>query len=177
LLTKEIWDGHPCCAFAASASFARSMPNTFGALFKAVVDATHYSSKAEHRPEIAKAIAPKNYLNQPETVLQQVLTGTYADGLGAVKKVPDRIDFAPFPWHSMAVWILTQMKRWGYVKGEVDYKQLAEQVYIASECGKYMKELGYTPPSTTYAKYTIMGKQFDPEKPEEYIASFPIKRT
>jgi nitrate/nitrite transport system substrate-binding protein len=177
LLTKEIWEGHPCCAFAASAEFARAMPNTFGALFKAIVDATHYSAKHENRKEIAKAIAPKNYLNQPETVVEQVLTGTFADGLGEVKNVPNRINFDPFPWHSMAVWILTQMKRWGYVKGEVDYKKVAEQVYIATECGKYMQELGYTPPATTYAKYTIMGKEFDPDRPEEYIASFPIKRT
>lgn len=39
-------------------------------------------------------------------VLEQVLTGKFADGLGNIKDVPDRIDFDPFPWHSMAVWIL-----------------------------------------------------------------------
>ena len=71
--------------------------------------------------EIAAAISPKNYLNQPTTVVEQVLTGRYADGLGKVRNEPDRIDFDPFPWHSMAVWILTQMKRWGYVKGDIDY--------------------------------------------------------
>jgi len=107
----------------------------------------------------------------------QVLTGRFADGLGKVQNVPDRIDFDPFPWHSMAVWILTQMKRWGYVKGSVNYKQIAEQVYLASDCGKLMKQLGYTPPTTTYAKYTVMGKVFDPAKPEEYVKSFAIKRT
>jgi nitrate/nitrite transport system substrate-binding protein len=174
LLTKEIWDGHPCCAFAASEEFAKTYPNTFGALFKSIVDATHYSSKQEHRAEIAKAISPKNYLNQPETVVAQVLTGRYADGLGNIKDVPDRIDFNPFPWHSMAVWILTQMKRWGYVKGDVNYKQIAEQVYLASECGKVMKELGYTPPATTYQNYTVMGKVFDPSKAEAYAKSFKI---
>jgi nitrate/nitrite transport system substrate-binding protein len=174
LLTKEIWDGHPCCAFAASEEFAKTYPNTFGALFKSIVDATHYSSKQEHRAEIAKAISPKNYLNQPETVVAQVLTGRYADGLGNIKDVPDRIDFNPFPWHSMAVWILTQMKRWGYVKGNVNYKQIAEQVYLASECGKVMKELGYTPPATTYQNYTVMGKVFDPSKAEAYAKSFKI---
>jgi nitrate/nitrite transport system substrate-binding protein len=151
------------------------MPNTFGALFKSIVDATHYSHKTENRKEIAKAIAPKNYLNQPETVVEQVLTGTYADGLGNVLKVPARIDFDPFPWHSMGVWILTQMRRWGYIKEDVDYKKVAEQVYMAAECGKYMKELGYAPPTKTYAKYTIMNKEFDPDKPKEYIDSFAIK--
>ena len=33
------------------------------------------------------------------------------------------------------------------------------------------------PPSTTYAKYTIMGKEFDPDKPDAYVNSFAIKRT
>jgi len=41
LLTKDIWKGHPCCAFACSQEFATTMPNTFTALFKSIVDATH----------------------------------------------------------------------------------------------------------------------------------------
>ncbi len=176
LLTKEIWDGHPCCAFACSREFAETMPNTFGALFKSIVDATHYSSKFENRKEIAAAIAPKNYLNQPVTVVEQVLTGRFADGLGQVQNVPDRIDFDPFPWHSMAVWILTQMKRWGYIEGDVNYKSIAEEVYLAADCGRLMKDLGYEPPASTYGKYTIMGKTFDPDAPEAYVDSFAIRR-
>lgn len=176
-LTKDIWEGHPCCAFACSQEFASTHPNTFAALFKAIVDATHYSAKHENRKEIAEAIAPTNYLNQPVPVIEQVLTGRYADGLGEVKNVPDRIGFDPFPWHSMAVWILTQMKRWGYVKGEVDYKKIAEQVYIASDAAAVMKDLGYQAPDKTYQNYTIMGKTFDYNEPEAYIDSFAIKRS
>lgn len=109
-------------------------------------------------------------------VIQQVLTGRYADGLGEVQNVPDRIDFDPFPWHSMGVWILTQMKRWGYIEGDVDYKGIAEQVYLAGETGKLMREMGYTAPTETYKTHTIMGKTFDPETPEEYARSFAIGR-
>lgn len=176
-LTKDIWEGHPCCAFACSQEFATENPNTYGALLRSIIDATQYSAKTENRKEISEAIAPKNYLNQPVPVIQQVLTGRYADGLGSVQNVPDRIDFDPFPWHSMGVWILTQMKRWGYVKGDIDYKKIAEQVYVASDAAKVMKDLGYTPPSKTYEKYTIMGKEFDYSKPEEYVNSFAIRRT
>ncbi|ABI57929.1 CmpA/NrtA family ABC transporter substrate-binding protein [Alkalilimnicola ehrlichii MLHE-1] len=177
LLTKEIWDGHPCCAFATSRAFAEEYPNSFGALFKAIVDATHYASEHENRAEISEAIAPRNYLNQPVSVIQQVLTGRYADGLGNVKEDPDRIDFDPFPWHSMAVWIMTQMKRWGYVDGDVDYKGIAEEVYLATDCGKLMRELGYEPPEVTYKSHMIMGKAFDPEQPEAYVDSFEIRRS
>lgn len=176
ILTKEIWDGHPCCAFACSKEFAETNPNTYGALLKSLVDATQFSSNPDNRKDIAAAIAPKNYLNQPIPVIEQVLTGRFADGLGSVQNVPDRIDFDPFPWHSMAVWILTQMKRWGYVTGDIDYKGIAEEVYLAADAGKMLKELGYSAPDKTYENYTIMGKEFDYSKPEEYVNSFAIKR-
>ncbi|WP_425419713.1 CmpA/NrtA family ABC transporter substrate-binding protein [Oricola indica] len=176
VLTKEIWEGHPCCAFACPLSFAEELPNTYGALLKSIVDATQYASNPENRKEIAEAISPTNYLNQPVPVVEQVLTGTYADGLGEVKQVPDRIDFDPFPWHSMGVWILTQMKRWGYIEGDVDYKKVAEDVYLAADCAKIMKDLGYEAPDVTYESYTIMGKSFDPAEPEAYVDSFDIKR-
>lgn len=176
ILTKEIWEGHPCCAFAAPLSFAEKLPNTYGALLKSIIDATQYASNADNRKEISAAIAPTNYLNQPIPVIEQVLTGTYADGLGEVKKVPDRIDFDPFPWHSMGVWILTQMKRWGYIEGDVDYKSVAEQVYLASDARKIMTDLGYDAPEESYKSHTIMGKTFDPAKPEEYISSFAISK-
>jgi nitrate/nitrite transport system substrate-binding protein len=32
------------------------------------------------------------------------------------------------------------------------------------------------PPSTTTKKFSVMGKEFDPAKPEAYLASFAIKR-
>ncbi len=179
MLSKDIWPGHPCCAFAATKEFATTYPNTFQALFRAIVDATQYAHEPANRKEIAKAIAPKNFLNQPVEVVEQVLTGTFPDGLGNVRSVPDRIDFDPFPWHSMAIWILTQMKRWGYVKGDVDYKKIAQQVYLASECREVMKVLGYKAPTQNSTKHTFaMGKTklFDPDKPEEYIQSFPIRK-
>ncbi len=176
LLSKEIWDGHPCCAFAASREFITTSPNTFAALSRAILDATAYSSKAENRKEIADAIAPANYLNAPSIVLEQVLTGTYADGLGNIKKDPKRVDFDPFPWHSFAVWMLTQMKRWGQVKGDVDYKTVAEQVFLATDMQKQMKEAGLTPPAATSKTFRVMGKIFDPTKPEQYLAGFKIKK-
>lgn len=176
-LTKEIWDGHPCCAFAASQQFIDETPNTFLALFRSILDATAYSQDLSNRPEIAEAISPRNYLNQPTTVVEQVLTGRFADGLGKVRNEPTRIDFDPFPYHSFAVWILTQMKRWGYVEGDIDFNQISEQVYLATDAQDVMRDMGQTPPDVTYKSHTIMGKTFDPAEPEAYIDSFAIKRS
>jgi nitrate/nitrite transport system substrate-binding protein len=177
ILSKEIWDGHPCCAFAASKEFVTTMPNTYAALLRAIIEATAYAQKPDNRKQIAAAIAPTNYLNQPLTVVEQVLTGTFADGLGNVRKVPDRIGFDPFPWHSFAVWILTQMKRWGQIKGDIDYQKIAQEVFLATDAAKLMSQAGLTPPATTTKSFSVMGKVFDPSKPEAYLNSFKIKRS
>ena len=176
ILSKELWDGHPCCAFGVAGDFIKQNPNTFAALYRAVLDAAAMAREPKNRSLIATVIAPPNYLNQPVPVLEQVLTGKFADGLGGIKTVPERIDFEPFPWQSMAVWILTQMKRWGYVKGDVNYKQIAEQVFLATDARKRMADLGQKAPASAYAKFKVMGKEFDPAKPDAYVASFALKK-
>jgi nitrate/nitrite transport system substrate-binding protein len=179
MLSKDIWPGHPCCAFAARKDFADTMPNTFGALLRAIVDATQYAHDKGNRKEIAKAISPRNFLNQPVEVVEAVLTGEFDNGLGQKLSVPDRVDFDPFPYHSMAVWILTQMKRWGYVKGDVDYARIAAQVYLAEHCREVLKSLGYKAPEKNSIPHAFVhGKTrtFDSAKPEEYIKGFAIKR-
>ena len=40
-----------------------------------------------------------------------------------------------------------------------------------------MKEVGLTPPASTTKSFVVMGKTFDPAKPEEYVKSFAIKRS
>jgi nitrate/nitrite transport system substrate-binding protein len=40
-----------------------------------------------------------------------------------------------------------------------------------------MKEAGLTPPSTTSKSFSVMGKTFDPAKPEDYVKSFAIRRS
>ncbi|MBX3608967.1 MAG: ABC transporter substrate-binding protein [Hydrogenophaga sp.] len=177
VLTKDLWYGHPCCAFGTSTEFIKQNPNTFAALYRSVLTAAAMARQAKNRELIAKVISPQAYLNQPETVVAQVLTGRFADGLGKIQNVPDRADFDPMPWQSMAVWMLTQMQRWGYVKGDVNYKQIAEQVFLITDARKYMKELGQDfKAGPAYEKHTIMGKVFDPAKPVEYLNSFAIKK-
>jgi nitrate/nitrite transport system substrate-binding protein len=80
------------------------------------------------------------------------------------------------PWQSFAVWMLTQMKRWGQIKGDVDYKRVAEQVYLATDTEKVMAEMGLTPPTTSYKSFSVMGKSFDPEQPDDDLKGFKIRK-
>ena len=177
LLSKDLWDGHPCCALGVPDSFVRENPNAFAALFRALVSASAHSQDPRNRGEIAQAIATPRHLDQPLPVIEQVLAGRFADGLGQVRNAPGRAGFDPFPWHSMAVWILTQLKRWGYVKGDFDYHQVAEQVFLATDARRRLAEVGLAAPERTYALHRVMGRTFDPTRPEEYLKSFPIPRS
>ena len=39
-----------------------------------------------------------------------------------------------------------------------------------------MTEMGLTPPKDSYKSFSVMGKPFDPTKPDDYVASFKIKK-
>jgi nitrate/nitrite transport system substrate-binding protein len=175
-LSRDLWAGHPCCGFGVSEAFIKSAPNSFLALTRSIAKASAHCSQTENRKDAAKIIAQPKYLNIPIEVTEAVLTGNYTDGLGTQRSVPDRIDFQSFPYQSMAVWMLTQMKRWGQISGDVHYKQIADQVFRAVDAQKLLKEAGLAAPPATYVKHDIMGQAFDAEKAEAYLNAFAIKK-
>ncbi|RXH35269.1 nitrate ABC transporter substrate-binding protein [Bradyrhizobium nanningense] len=171
LISKEIWDGHPCCSVTASESWIQQNPNTFMAFYRAIIAASLHVSKPENRVGMAKVLSEPQYLNAPEIVLEQVLGGTYADGLGAIKKDARRVDYQPFPQYSAAVWLMTQLRRWNMLKEDVDYKTLAERVMLATDAARIMREQGASPPVVGFGSEKILGKDFDSGRPLEYLAS------
>ena len=173
LLTKEIWDGHPCCGFSVSHKLAEQAPNTYLALLRSVIKAAAFVRKAENRQAVAARLSEPAYLNQPAEVLGAVFTGSFSDGAGGNRTEPNRIDFNPTPYPAMGVWMLTQMKRWGMLAKDVDYRQIAEQVFRIADADKLLKEAGFA--TDGGGRYVILGKPFDPASPDAYLSSFAIK--
>jgi nitrate/nitrite transport system substrate-binding protein len=175
LISKEIWDGHPCCSVTAAESWIRQNPNTFMAFYRAIVAASLHVSDKSNRAGMAKVLAQPQYLNAPEIVVDQVLTGRYADGLGNIKSDEGRVDYQPFPHYAAAVWLMTQLRRWNMLKEDIDYKKLAQQVMLATDAERIMRDLGATPPAAGFGKEVILGQEFDSSRPEEYLKS--VRRT
>lgn len=169
---SQLWPGHPCCSFSVAERFITQHPNAFAALLRAALKGSAYARGGQNRRQIAREMARPQYLNQPEIVVRQALVGRFADGLGNVVEMPERVDFNPIPWESMAVWMLTQLRRWGYVKGEVDYAALAREVFLRTDAERAMKALGQTVPETPYQRFEVMGKVFDAREPNAYLQSF-----
>jgi nitrate/nitrite transport system substrate-binding protein len=176
LLTKDIFPNHPCCTLSVTSKFMSENPNSFGALFRAMVRASTFADARENRQKVADLLSPAAYLNQPKTVLEQVLLGRYADGLGNIIDAPDRIAFNPFPYQSTAIWLITQLKRWGMVPKDVNYKDLAAQVFLSTGAASRMRDMGLSVPEPGLRTHMALGKTFDPAKPDDYLDSFAIKR-
>lgn len=141
------------------------------AFYRAIIASSLHVSKPENRVGMAKVLSEPQYLNAPEIVLEQVLSGTYADGLGTIRKDPRRVDYQPFPQYSAAVWLMTQLRRWNMLKEDVDYKVLAEKVMLATDAARIMREQGVTPPAVGFGTERILGNEFDSNKPQDYLAS------
>ncbi|MEL6383569.1 MAG: CmpA/NrtA family ABC transporter substrate-binding protein [Cyanobacteria bacterium J06626_18] len=177
LLTKDLWEGHPCCAFAASEEWIDANPNTFRALNKSIIEAAGYARDPNNRPEIAKAISERAFLNQPVEVVEAVLTGNFDDGNGNTLNVPDRIDFDPYPWQSFANWISSQLVRWdlqgdGRAKQIIPdegYETVGKDIFLTDLARELAQELGQEPPTEIYRTETLMFDTFDPADPDAYI--------
>jgi nitrate/nitrite transport system substrate-binding protein len=168
-ISRDLWNGHPCCSVTAPEGWIKQNPNTFMAFYRAIIASSLYVSDKANRPGMAKVLSQPQYLNAPEIVVDQVISGRYADGLGNIKTADDRVDYQPFPQYSAAVWLMVQLRRWNILKEDIDYKKLAQEVMLATDASNVMRDEGVTPPPIEFRKEIILGKEFDSSKPEEYL--------
>ncbi|WP_258934961.1 ABC transporter substrate-binding protein [Nesterenkonia pannonica] len=146
-LSKELWDGHPCCSFAVADEFAAANPNTYATLLRAIGDSAMWTDQPDHRSLAAETMAGRAFLSQDPAVLDAVLSGDYEDGTGQEHSVEDRIGFQPYPHESYAIWALTQLQRWdlapteGYDSAE-DYQRAVRDVLDPDTAVPILEELG-----------------------------------
>jgi nitrate/nitrite transport system substrate-binding protein len=169
LRSSEIWPGHPCCCLAAGQPWIEENPTTFRALNKAIIHGCNYASQSQNRDEIARAIAAPEYLNQPESLVQAVLTDSFEDGPGNIRNVRDRINFEPYPWKSFSYWITTQFERWNLTPSNIDHEAIADEVFLTGLARHLAKKLGQTPPTVILRKEQLKYDRFDPTNPEDYL--------
>ncbi|MDV3349521.1 CmpA/NrtA family ABC transporter substrate-binding protein [Leptothoe sp. LEGE 181152] len=168
ILTKDLWEGHPCCAFVAAQNWIDEHPNTFRALNKAIIDGATYANNPANRKEIAAAIAPREYLNQPLPVLEAVMTGQFEDGQGNTFDIPDRIYFDPYPWKSFASWITTQLVRWDYTSAD-KIADGGREFFLTDLARELALELGVDSPEEISRIEKMKFGDFDPDKADEYL--------
>ncbi len=204
LLTSfDIWNNHPEKVFAVTRKWAEENPNTHVAVITALLQACHWLDDPDNRQETSELLQHGRYVNAPIEVLERSLTGSISYSADETpKSLPDFNVFhryaANFPWHSHAVWFLSQMKRWGQDLAGFSSGDIAASVYQVDVYRKAAKRLGIPCPETTFKSegthsepwdmrsnngnitmgvdLFMDGKTFDASEFEAYTNSFKISK-
>ncbi|MGQ0501067.1 MAG: ABC transporter substrate-binding protein [Panacagrimonas sp.] len=179
--TQAIWKNHPEKVLGTTKEFVDKYPNTTRAMMAAVLEASQYIDTMSNRANVSEVIGGKSYVNAPAPVILGRMQGKYEDGLGKSWDDPDYMKFfndgqVNFPYVSHGIWFLTQQRRWGLLKTDIDYLATAKAVNHVELYTEVAKALGISVPAATMKSETLFdGTVFDPNKPAEYAAAFKIK--
>ena len=179
--TQGIWKDHPEKTLGTTAEFVQKNPNTARAMTAAILDAGKFIDVMANRKKVAEIIADKSFVNCPVDVIDQRLQGVYENGLGKKWNDPDYMKFynegvATYPFLSDGMWFLTQHKRWGLLKEDPDYLEVAKkinQTAIYKEAAAMAKVP--LPKSDMRTSKLIDGVVWDGSDPKKYAAGFKIK--
>lgn len=179
--SQDIWTDHPEKVLGTTADFVAKNPNTALALTKAILEACRYIDATKNRPEVAKLIAGKAYVNAPEEVIEGRFLGHYDNGIGKKWEDPNYMKFfndgkVNFPYLSDGMWFLTQHKRWGLLKSDPDYLGVAKKVNRIDIYTEAAKSLGITVPADVMRSSKLIdGVVWDGKDPKAYANSFKVK--
>ncbi len=179
--SQDIWTDHPEKVLGTTADFVAKNPNTARAMIMAILDACRYIEANENRAKVAKLIAGKAYVNAPEEVIAGRFVGDYDNGIGKKWKDPNFMKFfedgrVNFPYLSDGMWFLTQHKRWGLLKLDPDYLDVATKVNQVKLYSEAASQLGISLPKDAMRSSKLMdGVVWDGKNPAAYAASFKIK--
>jgi nitrate/nitrite transport system substrate-binding protein len=165
-----------------TAEFVQKNPNTARAMTAAIIDAGRWiDASLSNRLKMAETVADKSYVNTSVDVINQRILGRYQNGLGKTWDDPNHMKFyndgaVSFPYLSDGMWFLTQHRRWGLLKNDVDYLAVAKQVNqieLYKEAAALAKAQVVKEAMRT--SKLIDGVVWDGRQPAAYAATFKIR--
>jgi nitrate/nitrite transport system substrate-binding protein len=180
--TQDIWKDHPEKVLGTTSEWVAKYPNTARALTAAVLEAGKWiDASLSNKTRMAETIAEKSYVNTSVDVINQRILGRYQNGLGKTWDDPNHMKFyndgaVNFPYLSDGMWFLTQHKRWGLLKEDVDYLAVAKSINridLYKDAATMAK--ASVPKDPMRTSKLIDGVTWDGKNPKAYAASFKIK--
>ena len=181
--SQDIWPDHPGKALGTTAAFADAHPHACRSLVAAVLEAGRWlDASAQNRDAAAEVLSSPAYVHAERRAIAARLHGEYDNGLGRRWIDPAPLCFhadgaANFPYLSDGMWFMTQHRRWGLLRGDVDYAAVAARV---NRVGLYREAAvlaGVPAPSNLMRRSVLMdGIVWDGTAPDAYLSSFPIRR-
>jgi nitrate/nitrite transport system substrate-binding protein len=180
--TQDLWKDHPEKVLGTTAEFVEKYPNTTRAMTAAVIDAGRWiDASLSNRQKTAEVVADKSYVNTDKEVIVARMLGRYDNGIGKTWDDPNYMKFyndgyVTFPFLSDGMWFMTQHRRWGLLKVDVDYLAVAKKV---NRIDLYKDAAAATktslPQSPVRVARLMDGVVWDGKDPKKYAGSFKIK--
>ena len=179
--TQDIWKDHPEKVLGTTLDFVKKYPNTARAMTAAILEASKYIDTMSNRTKVSQIIATKSYVNTEASVIEGRMKGEYENGLGKKWQDANYMKFyndgkVNYPYLSDGMWFLTQHRRWGLLKEEVDFAAVAKsvnQIELFKQAAAAARVP--VPASPMRSVKMIDGVVWDGSNPKAYAAGFKVK--
>lgn len=135
-----IWPSSPEKVLALRASWATNNAEALQGLLRALYASAQWCSDKQNTQALADILALPEYLNLHPDLIKPCLTGDVLKGHAldnGLRFFESFAQAATFPWQSHALWLYTQMVRWGHIAHKPENIQIALESFrpdIYREC-------------------------------------------
>jgi nitrate/nitrite transport system ATP-binding protein len=176
----ELWNGHGEKVLGVKEAWAAAYPRTHQALVQALLEACRYCDDPAHRNELAELLSQSQYVGTDVATIRPGLVDAYDRGTGAPTVMPSfNRFFGPEvnePNPSEAVWILSQLGRWGLTSFPSNWQEVADRVQDRALFRSAAAALGL--PTTAQLPSPVAafnGDRLDPVDPLGYLDLLAVK--
>lgn len=168
-----LWRGAPDKVLGVTAAFAKRRPETLQAMLRPLIRAAMWADRPENHEALAEMLARPAYVDVPAPHILPALSGSDSFAL----RFHGQNAGYPHPAH--ALWLLSQMRRWGQIGQNVDVQAAADAIYRPDLYLRAAQDVGVPitrdlDPGLPAPMFD--GRIFDPAAFEDYIQGFAIRR-
>jgi NitT/TauT family transport system ATP-binding protein len=180
---QDIWPSAPEKVIGMRPDWAQSHPETVSRLLVALDAAARWCDEPENHDVLAELLADARYIAAPVEIIRHVLAGEFSlDAKGNRRVIADYFTFhrgfANYPRPNHALWIYSQMIRWGQAEYSEAGMRAAAGAYRPD---LYRAALGAGPSEPDIGiegdrdGFRFMDEHvFDPSDIKGYVANFPV---
>jgi NitT/TauT family transport system ATP-binding protein len=131
---QDIWPSAPEKVLGMRPDWAEAHPEIVSRLLVALDAAARWCDQPDNHDALADVLSDKRYLSAPVDIIRHVLAGEFnLDAAGNRRIIPDYFKFhagaANYPRPSQALWIYSQMIRWGQIGYSVEGAERAASAF------------------------------------------------
>ena len=173
---QDIWKHHPEKALVVTEKFATERPEVLMDVMGAVLKASKWLDDLANRKKASETIGATAYVNAPAAEIEGRLLGQYnlGPGLGTKTYSDDYMTFfrggqVNAPRRRHAIWFMSQYRRFGLLKSEPPFQELADSLVLRDVYEKVAANEGIDVPDDDMRPFHIKldNTTFDPRKPLE----------